>query len=111
MNGKHTPGPWYYDRATHTIRAKSQEAFVESRMMGDYMGCIVAGMDEATGGEIRANSIPECKEERDANGFILAAAPKLLEACQAFTASYEACGEVELAYHLARAAIRKATRE
>lgn len=79
---KHTPGPWFIDEDTLTIRSNAWEA---SNQMGDYRGCIVADLKPALGATDQDDlSIcrPHARAETDANARLIAAAPELLAACE-----------------------------
>lgn len=70
---KHTPGPWYYEEKSQTVRVKEWEKY---RLMGDFRGCIVASLKESH------NECDESRQEAEANARLIAASPDLLEALQ-----------------------------
>lgn len=71
---KHTPGPWHVE-SDDTIRSKD----FSSIMMGDYRGVIVASVEPGHAGRDHA------RPEAAANAALIAAAPELLEACEALS--------------------------
>lgn len=109
MSTKHTPGPWI---AIHSIPEEGSECFWLRAQPG---GTICRGFSQ----EIGTINGPQSGEQ-EANARLIAAAPELLEACQAmvewddrekdhavdFSARIALC---EVAFEKARAAIVKAT--
>lgn len=99
---QHTPGPWEWDWRYDTDRAEADcGVFTQGRSIG--LG--------------HAYAVARCpryqkKERWEADGRLIAAAPDLLEACQAFIERFDSgqgrCANTDYVAGLMRAAIAKA---
>ena len=74
MDAKHTPGPWFHNRAGGLARAVWNTRGKNSDEESEILICLADGMHE--------RCLPSPKEI-DANMVLIAAAPDLLAACKA----------------------------
>ena len=92
---KHTPGPWYLN--------------LPSNQMGDYL---INDIDRSSVAQIYRNGLNDGSDE--ANARLIAAAPELLAACQAFVEAWQKSSQLEktdIALRMAEKAIAHATGE
>lgn len=107
MIAKHTPGPWTIEPETGAIEAHGA-VLGKIYRADDYPCAIVDPEDEIEDGEGSYQNIDdECK----ANAALAAAAPDLLDACEAFVEAWKKSLQLEktdVALRMAEAAIEKA---
>lgn len=104
MNTKHTPGKWAVDLETGAINADNGQVTIGTIYGADDYPCLDLEDDD--------EGIREFVSEWQANARLIAAAPELLAACEAFLEAWAKSSQLEktdVALRMATRAIALAT--